>query len=185
MVPIAALWLPILVSAVIVFVVSSIIHMMLGYHAADHRKAGAEGELLDAMRRLAVTPGDYILPCAPDRATRQSPEFLERYRQGPVVLMTVMPGGAGMGRMFVLWFLFAIAVGVFAAYIAGRALGPGAHYLEVFRFVGATAFIGYAVANWQNSIWYGRSWGTTARNTLDALIYGTLTAGTFGWLWPR
>ena len=58
-------------------------------------------------------------------------------------------------------------------------------YLRVFRFAGATAFIGYAVALWQMSIWYRRAWSTTIKATVDGLIYALLTAGTFGWLWPR
>jgi hypothetical protein len=55
----------------------------------------------------------------------------------------------------------------------------------VFRFAGCTAFVGYAVALWQDSIWYKRNWGTTFRNTVDGLLYGCLTAGTLGWLWPK
>jgi len=39
MVPIAALWIPILLSAVIVFVASSIIHMLLPYHRSDYGNA--------------------------------------------------------------------------------------------------------------------------------------------------
>lgn len=73
---------------------------------------------------------------------------------------------------------------VFAAYIAGRALEPGAHYLEVFRFAGATAFAGYALAQWQSTIWYRRSAVTSLKNTFDGLVYALVTAGVFGWLWP-
>ncbi len=68
---------------------------------------------------------------------------------------------------------------------AGRALPPGAHYLAVFRFAGATAFIGYSLALWQDSIWYKKQLSTTLRNTFDGLVYGLLTGGTFGWLWPN
>ncbi len=67
----------------------------------------------------------------------------------------------------------------------GRALGPGANYLHVFRFAGATAFLGYAGALSQMSIWYRRAWSLTIKSSFDGLIYGLLTAGTFGWLWPR
>ena len=66
-----------------------------------------------------------------------------------------------------------------------RALGPGAHYLSVFRFAGTVAFAGYSLGLLQNSIWYKRNWGTTARGMIDGLVYGLLTAGVFGWLWPR
>jgi hypothetical protein len=76
-------------------------------------------------------------------------------------------------------------VGVFAAYVAGRALPEGAHYLAVFRFAGVTGFVAYALAGWQESIWYKRPWSVTLKNTFDGLLYGLVTAGTFGWLWPR
>ena len=89
-----------------------------------------------------------------------------------------------MGGQLGQWFLYSVVVGVFAAYIAGHALGPGAHYLAVFRFVGATAFMCYTVAGWQASIWYKRAWSTTLKNTLDGLVYACFTAGIFGWLWP-
>jgi len=77
-----------------------------------------------------------------------------------------------------------MVVGVFAAYVAGRALPPGSDYLRVFRFVGVTAFVGYTLALWQMAIWYRRSVLTTFKATVDGLIYALLTAGTFGWLWP-
>jgi len=101
-------------------------------------------------------------------------------------VMTVLPNGPmGMGKNLTQWFLYSVVVGVFGAYVAGRALPPGAAYLSVFRFVGVTAFLAYAAALWQMSIWYRRAWITTIKATVDGLIYGLLTAGTFGWLWPH
>jgi hypothetical protein len=97
-----------------------------------------------------------------------------------------MPAGPiSMKKNLIQWFLFTLAVSVFAAYVAGRALPAGSPYLAVFRFVGTTAFIGYSVALWQTSIWYARSWSLSAKSTVDGLIYALLTAGVFGWLWPR
>jgi hypothetical protein len=114
-----------------------------------------------------------------------SPEFAEKLKKGPVMVLTVMPNcRMQMGKTLVLWFLYSAAVGVFAAYVAGAALPVGAPYLHVFRFAGATAFIGYSVALWQMSIWYRRAWSTTIKATVDGLIYALVTAGTFGWLWP-
>ena len=102
------------------------------------------------------------------------------------MVLTVMPNGPGsMGTNLALWFLYSAVVGLFAAYVAGRALPAGASYLRVFRFAGVTAFTGYSVALWQMSIWYHRAWSTTIKTTVDGLIYALLTAGTFGWLWPR
>ena len=114
-----------------------------------------------------------------------APAFAERFKQGPVVMLTVMPSEMSMGRNLAMWFAYCVVVGAFAAYITGRALPPGAAYVQVFRFAGATAFIAYSAALWQMSIWYRRAWTTTIKATVDGLIFACLTAGAFGWLWPR
>jgi hypothetical protein len=186
MVPVMSLGIPILVSAVIVFVASSIIHMVLPFHRNDLQKLAKENEVMDVLRRFNIPPGDYLVPHAGSPAGMKKPEFLEKMKKGPIVLMTIAPGGPpSMGTSLLLWFLYSVVVSVFAGYIASRALGPGANYLAVFRFVGASAFMGYSLALLQNSIWYKRNWGTTLKTTFDGLVYGLLTAGTFGWLWPR
>lgn len=186
MVSLMALWLPVVVSAVIVFVASSIIHMVLPYHRSDYGKLPAEGVVLEALRKFNIPPGDYLMPCAGSPKAMRTPEFIEKMTRGPVVFMTVMPSGRpSMVGSLVQWFIYCLVVGIFAAYIAGRALGPGANYLAVFRFAGCTAFIGYGLALWQNTIWYKRRWIVTLKSTIDGLVYGLLTAGTFGWLWPR
>ena len=186
MVPIMSLWLPILLSAVMVFVVSSIIHMVLPYHRADVKKVPSEDAVMEALRKFNIPPGDYVIPHAGSPKGMQQPEFIEKMTKGPVALMTVVKSGRpSMGVSLAQWFLYSAAVGAIAAYVTGRALGPGARYLSVFRFAGCTAFVGYAVALWQNSIWYKRAWSTTIKNTFDGLVYALLTAGTFGWLWPE
>ena len=38
MVPLTDLWLPILLSAILVFVASSVMHMLLTYHRSDYRQ---------------------------------------------------------------------------------------------------------------------------------------------------
>ncbi len=186
MISLSALWLPILLSSVIVFVVSSAIHMASPWHKSDYTKVPNEDRVMDALRPLAIPPGDYMVPRPSSRQEMGTPEFAEKIKRGPVLVLTVMPNGPmQMGRNFTQWFLFCVAVGVFAAYVAGRALPAGAPYLHVFRFAGVTAFIGYSVALWPMSIWYRRAWSTTLKGTVDGLIYALLTAGTFGWLWPR
>ncbi|MFN2400245.1 MAG: hypothetical protein ABR543_16645 [Gemmatimonadaceae bacterium] len=180
------LWLPILLSAVIVFIVSSIIHMVSPWHKGDYPNVPNEDQVMDALRPFAIPPGDYMVPRPSSTQEMRSPEFAERLKKGPRMILTVMPSGpVSMRQNLVLWFLYAIAVGLFAAYVAGRALPVGAEYMSVFRFAGATAFIGYSVALWQMSIWYQRAWSTTIKATVDGLIYALLTAGTFGWLWPQ
>jgi len=179
------LWLPILLSSVIVFIASSIIHMGPFWHKSDYPKVPNEDKLMDAVRPLAIPPGDYMVP-RPSPAEMRSPEFAAKLKKGPVMVVTVMPNEMpSMARNLVKWFLYTAVVGFFSAYVAGRTLPPGTDYLRVFQLIGATAFIGYTMALWQMSIWYSRSWINTIKATVDGLIYALLTAGTFGWLWPR
>lgn len=178
--------LPILLSAVFVFIVSSVIHMMLPWHKSDYAKMPNEDKVMDALRPFSIPPGDYMLPRPESMQDMRTPAFLEKMKKGPVVMMTVMPSGQrGMGKNLAQWFIYSVVVGIFGAYVAGRALPPGSAYLPVFRFVGVTAFCCYAVALWQASIWYHRSWTTTIKVTIDGLLYALVTAGAFGWLWPR
>ena len=186
MTPLTALWLPILVSAVIVFIASSIIHMLPLWHKSDYPAVPDQDRVMDSLRPFAIPPGDYMLPRASSMKEMQTDAFKEKLNKGPVAIVTVMgPESFSMARPMTLWFIYSAVVSYFAAYIASRALPAGGNYLDVFRFVGATAFIAYSLALWQMWIWYHRSLSMTVKSTLDGLIYALLTAGTFGWLWPR
>ena len=186
MVSLAALWLPILLAAVLVFLASSLIHMVLPYHRTDYGKVGSEDKVMDALRPFGIAPGDYMVPCSTSPAAAQAPEFVAKLKRGPFLLMTVLPSGPmAMGGSLAAWFIFCVVVGVFAGYLTSRALPAGAPYLEVFRFTGTVAFAGYALALWENTIWYKRAWTTTLKANVDGLIYALLTGGAFGWLWPQ
>jgi hypothetical protein len=184
-VSLTSLWLPIVLSAVVVFVLSNVLHMVLKYHANDYGKFPQEEQVMDALRKFNIPPGDYMTPRPASMADMKSPAFTEKMNKGPVMVVTVKPSGPmNIGPTMGLWFLYSVVVSVFSGYIASRALPAGANYLHVFQFVGCTAYMGYGLALWQTSIWYGKSWGTTFRSNIDALIYGLFTAGMFGWLWP-
>jgi len=186
MVPIASLWLPILVSAALVFIVSSIIHMLLPYHRSDYGRLHSEDDVMDALRRFNIAPGDYLMPAPGGPESMRSPEFIAKREKGPIMMMTVFPAGPPtMGKQLVLWFLYSILVSLFGGYVAGISLGTGAPYMAVFRIVGTVIFAAYALGLWQNSIWFGKAWSITLKSTFDALIYALLTAGVFAWLWPR
>jgi hypothetical protein len=183
MVSVATLWAPILVSAVLVFVISSVIHMVLGYHHTDFGKVPAEDEALEAVKRLNLTPGDYVLPRPTSAA--DTAEFAEKAKRYQMVMLTVMrPGGMPMGRNLALWFVYAVIVSVFAGYVAGLTLGIGAEYRPVFRVTSTVAFAGHVLALWPSVIWYGRSATTAAKATFDGLLFALGTGGVFGWLWP-
>ena len=186
MVALTSLWLPVVLSAVFVFVASSVIHMLLGYHAADYGAVPEEADVQAALRRFTLSPGDYVLPCPGSQKDAQSASFKEKQQVGPNAFITVLPnGGASMGKSLAQWFVFTLLVSLIAAYVASLALPVGAGYRQVFRLVSTVAFASYALGLFELSIWFSRSWGTTARGVLDGLIYALLTAGTFGWLWPK
>lgn len=186
MTALTALWLPILLSGVIVFFASSIIHMVLPWHKNDFATLPDEEKVRAALGPLNIPPGDYMVPKPSSMEELKSPAFVEKHKAGPVVMMTVMPPGPmTMGPALFWWFIFCLVVSALAAYAAGLAIAPGAGYMTVFRMVSTVAFIGYGIGNWPNTIWYKRNPGTMIKGTIDALVYGLLTAGVFGWLWPR
>jgi hypothetical protein len=182
-----ALWVPILLSSVFVFVASSIIHMALPWwHKGDNLMMPDQDKVMDALRPFAPPPGDYMVPNCENIAEMRTPEFKEKMKKGPVMLVTVMPGGMfNMGKSLSLWFLYLVVVSSITGYAAYHVFPAGMRYTSVFRLTGVTSFLGYAAALWQMSIWYHRSLGTSIRMTVDGLIYAALTAGTFGCFWPK
>lgn len=185
MVPLTDLWLPIVLSAVIVFIASSIIHMVLPYHHSDYRQLPEEDKLLAALRGFGLKQGLYVFPYCTHKDMK-SPAVIEKYKQGPVGFLTVFPSGPpALPKYLVKWFIYCLIIGFFVAYLTGRTVAPGATYPAVFRVAGTAGFLAYGLGHLSNSIWKGQPWGMTIKETFDGLIYGLLTAGTFGWLWPR
>jgi len=185
MVPLTALWLPIVLAAVIVFVASSIMHMVLPYHQGDYRQIPEEEKVVAALRGAGLTRGLYMFPHCTHK-NMKSPEVVEKFKQGPVGMITVAESGApAMGKFLVMWFVYCLIIGYFTAYLTGRVVAPGTAYLAVFRVAGTAAFMAYGVGNLSNGIWKHQPWGMAIKESIDGLVYALLTAGTFGWLWPR
>lgn len=186
MVPLSELAIPILVSAVFVFLASFVLHMLIvAWHHSDIDRLPDDARVQDALRPFNLRPGNYMLPSGEGPSSMKDPVFIEKMTKGPVAFITVRPSGPPtMGKQLALWFVFTVIVSLFGGYVASRALGYGANYLDVFRFVGTTAFAAYGVGAMPESIWWGRKWSATVKTMIDGLIYALLTAGTFGWLWP-
>ena len=186
MVSLGQLWLPILLSAVLVFVMSSIIHMVFRYHNKDYTPLPNEDAVRAALRAGNPAPKQYIFPYAADPKECTTPETQRKFIEGPVGVLNIRPNGPpGMGPSLVQWFVFSLVVSFFVAYIALHAVPAGTPYLKVFQVVGATAFLGYAAGQVPAAIWMGKPWIVAWKEVFDGLIYGLVTAGAFGWLWPR
>ncbi len=187
MLTLAELWLPILLSAVFVFIASSIFHMAIPIHKGDWKKLPGEEKVLAEMRNQSVRPGAYMFPSCESYKDMCNEEMTEKYKQGPVGHVTVLPNGPpSMGKALVLWFIYTLVIGLFVGYtgILGG-LDRGAAYSAVFRFTGTVALLAYAVTALPDAIWKGQPWSVTGKFIFDGLIYGLVTAGTFGWLWPE
>lgn len=181
----SALWLPILLSAVIVFVASSIMHTLLKYHQSDYHQLPDEDKIRATLRSANLSRGLYIFPYCTHKEMK-SPAVMEKYRQGPVGFMTILPNAPpAMPKLLVQWFIYCLLIGFFVAYLAAHTVPVGAHYLVVFRVVGTAAFLAYGWGHLSDAIWKGQTWSATIKEVIDGLIYALLTAGTFGWLWPR
>jgi hypothetical protein len=186
MIQLSDLWLPILLGAVFVHIVSAIIHMGPFWHKNDFPAVPDEAKARAAIGALGIPPGEYMLPRCKSHAEMRAPEFAQKMTEGPVWLITARPNGMpSMGPMMLQWIIYLLVVASFCAYVASHALAPGAHYLDVFRYVGTTAFMAFVLGHVVNSIWYSRLWSTTIKLMFDGLIYSLVLAGTFGWLWPR
>ncbi|WLT31025.1 hypothetical protein [Geothrix sp. PMB-07] len=180
------LWIPILLSAVCVFAASSLIHMVVKWHASDYNGLSNEDEVRAAIRKGSPAPGQYVLPRCADMKDMEKPEMRAKYEEGPVAFVVVAPNGApAVGAALGKWFVFSVLVAFTAAYLASRTLSPGTHYLQVFRVVGTTSFLAYGFGSIPQAIWMGKPWSSAIKDLADSLIYGLLSGGVFGWLWPR
>jgi hypothetical protein len=185
MVPMLDLWLPIVVSAVLVFVVSSVVHMALPLHKKDFQKLPNEDQVLSSLRTHGIPPGQYMFPCAGSMKEMGSPEMLAKLKQGPVGNMIVRPSGTfSMGASLLQWFVLSLVISACAGYVAGLALPSGTDLMLVFRVTSTVALVGYAVSHATDSIWKGLSWSVTAKFFIDGLAYALVTGGTFAWMWP-
>ena len=185
MVGLVALWKPIIVSAVFVFIALAIIHMIPGWHQGDMTAVPGEDKVIDTLRGLNIQPGEYRFPFGNTTKEMEAPAFVEKMKAGPVGVMTIRPNGElAFGKMMGQWFAYSVVVAVLVGYITGRTHAAPAPFLEVFRVAGAVAFCCYVVALWQNWIWWGKSTRLTLTYSVDGLVYALVTGATFAWLWP-
>ncbi len=186
MVPLTSLWLPILLGSVLVFLVSSVVHMMLKHHRNDFAPLPNEDAVRAQLRAANIAPGDYYVPLPGDQKAMKSPEYQAKLAEGPVAFMTFLPNGSvGMGSSLIQWLLYTLVISVFVAYLTGRTVGAGVEYMTVFRVAGTVAFLGYAGAQPVQSIWGKRKWSTTWKHVGDGFLYALVTAGAFAGFWPE
>ncbi len=179
-----SLWLPILLATVIVYIAAFIMNMVLPFHKGDFLEIADEDGFMEAMRSRGLKRGQYFFPFANSAEVTRSPEWKERINRGPVGFLFIVPKGTTMKPQLIAQFIFMLIVTIIAGYVGMASLGPGVEYLKVFQITGTAAFLGHSGSHFTNSIWYGASWRVSWLRAAEGLVYGLLTAGVFGWLWP-
>jgi hypothetical protein len=182
--PFGSLWLPGIVSAVAVFLVSGIFHMALKYHRADYKKLPDEDPVTEAIRKVGPAPGHYFMPYYLGNPTKD-PAMRKKLEEGPVGFLTILRSGVpNPGKNLSQWFLFCLLASFLTAYVLRHTLDFGADGFTVLRIASAVAFMGYGLGPIQNSIWGGIPWSNALRAVFDALVYALLTGLAFRLLWP-
>jgi hypothetical protein len=185
MISFAHLWLPILLSAIGVFIASSILHMLLKFwHGSDYAAFSNEDEVRAAIRHGSPTPGIYALPhCTME--SMKTPEGKEKFATGPVGLVILRANGMpAIGGFLALWFVYSLVVSYLCAMLAGMTLTVDTDLHRVFHVVALAAFLAYALRSVPAGIWEGHPWKAVAKDVVDGLIYAIVTAAVFAWLWP-
>lgn len=185
MISLVSLWLPILLSAVFVFVASSLLNMLFKFwHMPDYHVFSNEDEVRAAVRKGVAGAGMYQLPaCTPE--TMKQPQMREKFKQGPNGLVLIRPSGEmNMGANLVQWFVFCLLVSLVCALLGRSAMPAGVPHVHVFHIVGLAALLGYAFGPLPNAIWWAHPWGSALKYVIDGVIYALITAATFAWLWP-
>lgn len=180
----SALWLPIVVSAVFVWIASFLMWMVLPIHKGEWKKLSDERGFMGGLLEMGVKPGQYMFPCAESSQQMKDPEFKELMARGPSGHMTIWPGPANMGLFMLVTLVIYAIISLFVAYVAYLALTPADTYITRFRVTGAMAVAIYCLGRLPNDIWFRTPGSSIAKALLDGVVYGLITAGTFGWLWP-
>ncbi len=180
-----SLWLPVLVTAVLIFIASSLIHMVFKWHNSDYKKLGNEDDVRAAIRASSPVPGQYVVPHCMDMKDMQGEEMMKKFTEGPIALITVRKNGPpAMGGTLALWFIFNLVIATIAACVACQVYGLSSDAREAGRLVGILSFLAYAAGSVPLGIWMGKPWGSVAKDVLDGAIYGVISGCTFMWLWP-
>jgi len=173
------LWLPILLSSLIVWIASALVWMVLPWHNKEWRPLPDEEAARGLLRQ--TPPGQYRVPYC-DRTNMKSPDYQRKMKEGPLVSLTVIGGPPSMGRMMITWALYLLLTNGLIALVVASAVRAGASYMDIFTAAAIAGWLAYGWGAITEAIWFGRPWRAVLTVQLDAILYALLTAGVFGWL---
>ncbi len=178
-----ALWLPIILTAIVLFFASFIAWTILPHHESDFKKLDQEDQLMEFVRGLNAPAGNYMFPFM-SHADQKDSEKIEKYKTGPRGTL-VMWDYPNMGRNLGLTFLYFLVIAVVTAYIAwsalGGALAADIRFMKAFQITGAIGVLVFASSGTLNSVWFRRR---VLTDVIDGIVYGVIMGLLFGFLWP-
>ncbi len=181
-----ALGFPVLVSAVVVFVISSLVHMAFKWHASDYGRFADEDAVRAALNARRPAPGRNVIPFCGDMKEMGSEAMRQKYREGPVGPITLGPVGVPvLGKFLGQWFVWTLVVAAVAGVAALRLQGAGAaHARGAAELAALVTLAAHGFGTVIESIWAMRPWSSSAKYLLDAALYAAGTYGVFLQLWP-
>ncbi len=179
------LWLPILLSAGIVWIASAIVWMALPHHKRDYVALPDEDAFIDHIRKSGIRPGNYVFPDFRGREAMNSPKIQKILEEGPVGHLSVWPAPLTMGDKLVATFLVYLAVSTVIAYLTRVAIPGAAPFAKVFQIAGTAGVLAYCFSFIPNGVWFGAYKRTLVASFIDGIAFGCITGAIFGWCWPH
>lgn len=181
-----SLWLPILLSAVAVWFVSTLFGMPFLHHRDDWvgLPADREDAFMEAVRRIGIGPGNYLVPDFRTRAAMESETVKRAIEQGPIGHLSLWPTPLSMGGKMLGTLLVYGAASIVIGYLASLTLPRGAEFGRVFQTVGVAGVLAYCFAFLPSGIWFGAYKRTLIFSIIDGVVYAAITGAIFAWRWP-
>lgn len=184
MTELVSLWLPIVVSAVVVWIASVILCMVMPHHKRDQIPLQNEEAFVEFVRSQGMAPGNYAFPNWRDSRAMKDPAFMAKLDRGPVGTLSVWQVPMKMGPKLVGMFLVCLVVSAMIAYLASFTVEPHANFQRVMRITGTAGVLAYSFAFIPSAIWFEAYARTIAAYVVDGVVYGLATGAVFAWLWP-
>ncbi len=179
------LWLPILLSAAVVWIASAIVWMALPHHKRDFIALPDEDAFMDHVRRSGIEPGNYVFPDFRDRETMSSEKTQKALKEGPVGHLSVWRTPLTMGDKMVATFVVYLVVSTLIGYLTRVALPGPAPFAKVFQVAATAGILSYSFSFIPNAVWFGSYKRTIVASFLDGIFFGLITGAIFAWRWPR
>jgi hypothetical protein len=187
-----SLWLPILLSAAAVWIVSTIFGMPFLHHKNDWigLPAAEEDAFMGFLRTSGIKPGNYLFPDFRTRAAMESEKVKKALEQGPVGHLSLWRPPLTMGGKLAATFIVFLVVSTLIAYQASVVLPKAAEFAppttpKVFRVVGTAGILAYCFSFIPSAIWFGAPKRTIALGIIDGIVFGVITGAIFAWRWPH